>query len=53
MAGRVARCPLRRAKSIPDHGIGLDRTGDVLEGLLTEVGEFNLDLSNTQPELEK
>ena len=42
-----ARCSLcRRARSIPDHGIGPDRAGDVFEVLLAQIGELNPDLAS-------
>ncbi len=36
----------RRAKPIPDHGIGPDRAGDILEVLLAQIGELNPDLAS-------
>ena len=36
----------RRAKSIPDHGIGPDRAVDVFEVLLAQIGELNADLAS-------
>ena len=35
----------RRARSIPDHGIGPYRAGDVFEVLLAQIGELNADLA--------
>ena len=32
--------------SIPDHGIGPDRAGDVFEVLLAQIGELNADLAS-------
>ena len=35
-----------RGRSIPDHRIGPDRTGDVFEALLAQIGELNPDLAS-------
>ena len=45
-AWRRAAALCRRAKSIPDHGIGPDRAGDVLEVLLAQIGELDPDLAS-------
>ena len=44
--GVVLLALCRRAKSIPDHGIGPDRAGDVFEVLLAQIGELNPDLAS-------
>ena len=44
LALRVSLC--RRARPIPDHGIGPDRAGDVLEVLLAQIGELSPDLAS-------
>ena len=42
---RCACAQRRRARSVRDHRIGADRTGDILQALLAEVGKFRADLA--------